>query len=335
MRIRLLITALLLIPAAARPAVKASCALVLDPGTGRAVFADDADTPRQPASTTKLMTALIASERLNPEGLLSVSARAASMPRTKADLRAGASYRVRDLLGALLVGSSNDAAVVLAEGVAGSESRFAALMTARAQEIGCRDTRFANASGLTHPVQRTTCRDLLTIYAEVRRSPRLMAVLKSPSFAIRHPSGGRTVMHNHNKLLGDYESAPIGKTGYTRAARHCFAGSFVRDGREYYVACMGSPRLWDDLRALTAGRASALPAPSGDADAAWGDARTRVVQRALVKLGYKPGPVDGIAGAKTRDALRRFQAARGLLADGLPRAASRAALERDSGFDIP
>ncbi len=325
---------LALLPCPSASALNAPCAMVYDPARGAVVLADDADTPRAPASTTKLMTALLAAERLDPDQRLKVSARAAAMPRTKADLRAGASYRAGDLLTALLVGSSNDAAVVLAEGVSGSEARFAALMTARAKALGCRNTRFLNASGLTQSGQVSTCRDLLRIYAAVRRAPSLMAILRCPSAAITHRDGGRTVMRNHNKLLGDYPSAPVGKTGYTRAARHCFVGSFVREGREYFIACMGSTRLWDDLRALTLGGApSAAPAPEAPAEV-WSPARVRGVQKALAKLGHHPGSFDGELGPHTREALRRFQKSRSLLADGLPRDATCHALERLTGMTI-
>ncbi len=239
------------LPVRADAGVGAPSALVVDAETGRSVFSRGADAPRPPASTTKLLTALLAAERLDPEAFLTVSRRAASMPRTKADLRPGARYRVRDLLRALLVGSSNDAAVVLAEGISGSEDRFSALMTRRARDLGCTATRFRNASGLSASGQVSTCRDLLKILAASRRHPAVVAALQAPSFTLLHADGGRTTMANHNKLLGDYASAPVGKTGYTRAARHCFAGTFRKGGRTYYIACMGSARFWSDLRALT------------------------------------------------------------------------------------
>lgn len=334
-----------LLPWAPASALNAPCAMVYDPVRETVVLADDADTPRSPASTTKLMTALLASERLDPDRRLKVSSRAAGMPRTKADLRAGATYRVGDLLAALLVGSSNDAAAVLAEGVSGSEAKFADLMTARARALGCRNTRFLNASGLTQAGQVSTCRDLVRIYAVVRRSPALMGILRRSSMTLTHPGGARTAMRNHNKLLGDYPSAPVGKTGYTRAARHCFVGSFVREGREYFIACMGSTSLWKDLRAMTLGGAPAsgrASAPPPEATAkpeppreAWTPSRVRAVQKALAGLGQRPGEADGVLGPNTRSALRRFQKARGLLADGLPRDAVCHALERLTGIAIP
>jgi len=297
-------------------ALSAPSALVLDSDSGRELVSEGADAPRSPASTAKLMTALLACERLDPDALLRVSPRAAGMPRTKADLRAGERYRVRDLIRALLVGSSNDAAVVLAEGVSGSEERFAELMTRRAKALGCRKTRFLNASGLTAPGQVSTCRDLLRIFGAVRASRALMSALTSPSATVEHPGGGRTVMRNHNHLLGDYESAPVGKTGYTRAARHCFVGAFVSEGREYRVACMGSGRLWEDLKVLTTGSSPKAPAAS-----AWPSERLRAVQRALAKLGYR--------------SLARFQKEQHLLADGEPRDATCKALSRKAGIPIP
>ena len=339
---RFAVPLLLLAASAQAAALTAPSAVVLDPETGREVYAAGADTPRPPASTTKLITALIAIERLDPDARLPVSTHAASMPRTKAELRVGSRYPVRTLLQALLVGSSNDAAVVLAEGVAGSEHRFAELMTQRARELGCDRTTFRNASGLGEVGQVSTCRDLIRIFEAVRENPTLMDILGRQTATVSHPGGGQTVLRNHNKLLGDYASAPVGKTGYTRAARHCFVGSFVRDGREYRVACMGSSRLWDDLRALT-GREAPLRTLSvveagaetvaGNDDysaPAWSPARVRAVRQALAKLGYRLDP----SGAPTK-ALTRFQKLRGLLADGQPRDATRKALARRSGIKIP
>ena len=239
----------LALPCAAAEGITAPSYLV--EGPDGAVKAVGADTPRPPASTTKLMTALLAAENLDPDRRLVVSPRAAAMPRTKADLKAGASYKVRDLLAVLLVGSANDAAVVLAEGVSGSEAAFARRMTVRARALGCSRTVFRNSNGLQQTGQVSTCRDLLKIYAAAYRNPMLANILRSRTASIIHPGGSRTLVRNHNKLLGDYESAPVGKTGYTRSARHCFAGSFRKGGKDYLVACMGSAKLWKDLRIMT------------------------------------------------------------------------------------
>ena len=285
------------------------------------VLSSGADTPRPPASTTKLMTALLAAESLDPDRRLVVSARAASMPRTKADLRAGASYRVRDLLSVLLVGSANDAAVVLAEGVSGSEAAFARRMTEKARVLGCTRTVFRNSNGLQQPGQVSTCRDLLRIYAAAYRNSMLANIMRSQTACIIHPGGSRTLVRNHNKLLGDYPSAPVGKTGYTRAAKHCFVGTFVREGREFRVACMGSEALWDDLRALTSAPLAARPAP------ACPPARERAVRSALARLGYAPGKT-------LKSALVRFQREHHLLADGELRDGTLNSLARISGMKL-
>lgn len=288
-------------------------AAVYDPAGRAFLLAEGVDRQRPPASTAKLMTALLASERLKPDARVRVSARAAAMPRTKAGLRAGAVYRAGDLLEALLVGSSNDAAAALAEAVAGSESLFAGLMNRRARELGCTRTRFANASGLTAPGQVSTCRDLLRIYAAARARSDLARILGMPSKSMRHPGGAVTVMRNHNRMLGTV----TGKTGYTRAARHCFVGSFRRDGRELLVACMGSGRLWDDLRGLMAGPGEG----ASDRD----DTVLRA-QQALRRRGFDPGPLDGVSGRRTREAVRAFQRSRFLPADGELRDATLLAL---------
>lgn len=150
--------------------------LLADAETGAIIFEKDADTPRQVASLTKLMTVLLVLERLDRgeislDDTVAVSKTAASAPGSTALLDAGASYRVEDLLRSAIVASGNDSATALAEHLAGSEQAFVQLMNARAAELGMKDTVYVNCTGLPAAGQQTTARDILRVSCEICRHP--------------------------------------------------------------------------------------------------------------------------------------------------------------------
>jgi D-alanyl-D-alanine carboxypeptidase len=193
---------LLLAPPSASAAVSY---LAVDVSSGRTLHALNADQPRYPASLAKMMTMYLLFEaidsgRLSLGSRLQVSRRASAQPRTKLGLLPGSTIMVRDAILGLATQSANDVAVVVAEALAGSESAFAARMTATARKLGMRRTTFRNASGLHHPRQRTTARDMALLgRALLRDFPRRYAIFATRSF--RHGS----VRHaNHNQLLGVY-----------------------------------------------------------------------------------------------------------------------------------
>lgn len=215
-------------------------AIAVDVTTNEVLFEDMADERRFPASLTKMMTLYMlfdAMERgeVRPGEALPVSRFASLQAPSKLGLRRGQTIRVEDAIRALVVKSANDVAVVVAERLAGSESAFAARMTARARELGMADTRFANASGLPNPNQSTTARDMAVLGAALHRDfPQYYNYFGATSMR-----WGRVTMRSHNRLLGEVDGMDGLKTGYIRASGFNLASSVERDGRRIVAVVMG------------------------------------------------------------------------------------------------
>lgn len=225
----------------ANPGVTAKDAyLIVDATSGRELAADHADDLRHPASLTKLMTIYLTfsaldSGRLSLGDNLPVSINALNAPPTKMGMAAGGTVNVRDATMALVTRSANDAAVLLAEGLAGSEEAFARLMTQKARQLGMSSTVFRNASGLPNSEQVTTARDLAKLAnALMRDYPHYYAIFSVQSYPYR----GRT-LENHNRMLGNYDGADGLKTGYTNASGFNLVMSAVRDNRRLIGVVMG------------------------------------------------------------------------------------------------
>ena len=216
-------------------------AVVVDANSGEVLYAKRADSPRYPASITKVMTLYLAFEaisegRLKPTDLITVSAKAAAQPPTKLGLSAGEYITVDDAMKAIAVKSANDMAVALAEHMAaGSEAKFAALMTLRAQELGMMNTRFVNASGLPDSRQVSSARDIAIMSRAVMRDyPQYYSLFNLRSFSYRG-----VTMNNHNRLLFRMPGVDGLKTGYTNASGYNLAASGVQDGRRLIVVMLG------------------------------------------------------------------------------------------------
>lgn len=226
---------------------------MIDVETGRVLSATNADAITYPASLAKMMTLYLVFEALNagrlrPDQYLPVSSEAASRSPTKLGLRPGESIAVQDLILGLVTRSANDAAAVLAEGLAGSEPAFAEQMTRRARQLGMTSTVYRNASGLPNPDQYTTARDqaqlALALYRDFPREYRY--------FATRQFYFRGSVIHNHNHLLDSYDGADGIKTGYIRASGYNLAASAVRDGRRLIGVVMGGPSAGSRDREMAA-----------------------------------------------------------------------------------
>ena len=222
--------------------------IVIDANSGEVLYDKRADSPRYPASVTKVMTLYLAFEalsegRLKPTDRIIMSPRAAAQAPTKLGLRAGESLTVDEAIRAMAVKSANDVAVAMAERLAGSEQRFAALMTLRGQELGMRNTRFVNASGLPDSRQISTARDLAILSrATMRDFPQYYSYFSLRSFAFRG-----TTIRGHNRLLDSMDGFDGLKTGYTNASGYNLAGSAVRDGRRLIAVVLGgSSTAWRD-----------------------------------------------------------------------------------------
>lgn len=214
--------------------------LIVDATSGRELASDRPDELRHPASLTKLMTIYLTfsaldSGRLSLGDGLQVSVNALNAPPTKMGMTPGGTVNVRDATMALVTRSANDAAVLLAEGLAGTEEAFARLMTQKARQLGMTSTVFRNASGLPNSEQVTTARDLAKLAnALMRDYPHYYAIFSVQSYAYR----GRT-LENHNRMLGNYEGADGLKTGYTNASGFNLVMSAMRDNRRLIGVVMG------------------------------------------------------------------------------------------------
>jgi D-alanyl-D-alanine carboxypeptidase (penicillin-binding protein 5/6) len=217
-------------------------AVVVDAKTGEVLYAKRADSPRYPASITKVMTLYLAFEalaagRLRLDDQIVVSPRAAAQAPTKLGLRAGETISVQDAILAMCTKSANDMAVAMAEKLGGSEARFAAMMTLRAHELGMRNTRFVNASGLPDSRQISTARDIAILSRAVMRDyPQYYGFFGAKNFTYRGVS-----MRNHNGMLNTMPGVDGIKTGYTNASGFNIAVSAVRDNRRLITVVLGAP----------------------------------------------------------------------------------------------
>ncbi|MDP3175954.1 MAG: D-alanyl-D-alanine carboxypeptidase [Phenylobacterium sp.] len=215
-------------------------AIVVDAKTGEVMYAKRADSPRYPASITKVMTLYLtfealASGKLQPDDRVVFSPHAAAQSPTKLGVAAGDSISVSDAMQAMAIKSANDAAVAMAEKLGGTESRFAALMTLRARELGMQNTRFVNASGLPDSRQLTTARDIAILSRSVMRDyPQYYKLFSQQQFAFRGQ-----LMRNHNGLLFRMPGVDGLKTGFTNASGYNLAVSAVRGNRRLIGVVMG------------------------------------------------------------------------------------------------
>ena len=236
-----------------KPAATAKDAyLIVDATSGRELASDEPDSLRYPASLTKLMTLYLTfsaldSGRLSLGDALRVSTKAANAPPTKMGMTAGGTVIVRDAIMGLVTRSANDAAVLLAEALGGSEEQFARLMTQKARQLGMTSTVYYNASGLPNRKQVTTARDMAKLAnALLRDFPHYYPVFSVQSYRYRgHP------LENHNHMLGSYPGADGLKTGYTVASGFNLVMSAVQDNRRLIGVVMGgdSTRQRDRLMA--------------------------------------------------------------------------------------
>lgn len=204
-------------------------AFVIDAYTGTVLYQENANTSLHPASLTKMMTLLMVFEAIEQHKLkvydrVIISKHAASMIPSKLDLPVGSTIKVRDAIQALTVKSANDVAVALAEKIGGSEQNFAKMMTRKARQIGMRQTRFVNASGLHHPKQVSSARDMATLARTLLiEYEKYYPYFNKKSFSYR----GKTYK-SHNKLLTSYDGMDGFKTGYIRASGFNLVSSAVR-----------------------------------------------------------------------------------------------------------
>ena len=249
--------------------LRARAAVLMDGDTGRILYGKNQDQTLPMASTTKIMTCILALENASLDDVVEVSSYAASMPDVQLNIREGEQYRLEDLLYSLMLESHNDTAAAIAEHVAGTREAFADMMNQKARDIGCRDTFFITPNGLdaedpdTGRIHSTTAAELAGIlrYCLFQSPEReaFLRVTRAPSHAFSDVSGTRTFSCvNHNALLTTTKGAISGKTGFTAGAGYCYVGA-VKKGEKTFIAallgCGWPPHRtykWEDMGRLLA-----------------------------------------------------------------------------------
>lgn len=216
--------------------------ILIEPTTGQVLAENNADEKMPPASITKIMTLLLLMERIDSgeisyDDIVTGSEHANSMGGTQIWLEVGEQMTVRDLLKATAINSANDAAVALAEYMAGTEEAFVNLMNQKAQELGMTSTTFKNASGLDADGHLSTARDIAIMSAELLKHP---AITEYTSIYMDSLRNGETELVNTNKLVRFYDGCNGIKTGTTDGAGSCLSASAQRDGMNLIAVTMGS-----------------------------------------------------------------------------------------------
>ncbi len=253
--------------ASGAPGVSAASCVLYEPESGRLLFEKDAHTARPVASTTKLMTALLAAESGDLDRVVTVTKEAVMVEGTALGLREGDQITIRDLIVGLLLVSGNDAANVLAIALAGDLPSFAEKMNARAQEIGMQDSHFVTPSGLDAEGHAASAYDMALLAAQVLKNEELAAICASKREVVHFGNPPRAVqVSNHNKLLSLYPDAVGMKTGFTKKAGRCLVSAARRDGVTLIAVTLNAGDDWNDHMALynygfAQAEAVALPAP--------------------------------------------------------------------------
>ena len=231
--------------------VGAKAAVVMEAQTGRLLFAQEADTPLPMASTTKIMTALLALEQENIDEEFVVDPAAIRVEGSSMGLTEGDTVTLRALTGGMLMASGNDGANAVAVRIAGDIPAFAELMNARAAGIGMENTHFVTPSGLDDPEHYSTARDMALLAREALKNPVFaeMSAARRLSLTYGNPPYQRT-LSNHNRLLSLYPDAIGVKTGFTKKSGRCLVSAARRDGVTLIVVTLSCGDDWNTHKAL-------------------------------------------------------------------------------------
>lgn len=230
------------------PWLSATSAILVDNETGTILYAKNENARRAPASTTKILTALLAIEHGRLDRVVTVSRRAANVVGSDIRLHAGQEVKLHDLVAGLLIRSGNDAAVAIAEAVAGSVENFACLMNRRAAELGATNSHFVNPHGLDHPGHYSTAHDLAVIARTAMHYELFSRLVATKEYA--PPSIPGALWHNTNRLLWSFDGMEGIKTGTTGKAGNCLVAAARRDGRQLISVVMDSGNRWGDTTRL-------------------------------------------------------------------------------------
>lgn len=231
--------------------ITAKSAIVMDARTGKVLYEKAAEEKRYPASTTKIMTLIVALEHGNLEDMVTASPKAASTEGSSLWLEPGEKLKMLDMLYGVMLVSGNDATVAVAEHISGSVPKFARLMTEKAHAIGAKNTNFVNSSGLPDPKHVTTAHDLAKIAAYGYKNPLFAQIVGTKDKVIPWPGKDHDrELYNENKMLWLLDGANGVKTGYTDDAGRCLVSAAKRNDIQLVAVVLDSERMWDDSMAL-------------------------------------------------------------------------------------
>lgn len=239
----------------------AKAAVLMDAETGRILYEKNGFEAYPNASTTKIMTCILALENGDDDLVVTVSKNAAIQPKVKMNLKEGEEYRLGDLLYSLMLESHNDTAVAIAETLGGNLENFSKMMNEKAEEIGCENTHFITPNGLDakdeEGIHSTSASDLALITSYALKNQGFRELIETKSKTIMNISQSRSfTLTNKNSFLDMYEGAVGVKTGYTSGAGYCFVGAVDYEGGTLVSVCLGSgwpPNKnwkWEDARKL-------------------------------------------------------------------------------------
>lgn len=219
-------------------------ALLMDGETGRVLYEKKGDVQRPNASTTKVLTCILALENAPGDDYVTVSKNAASQPEVRLNLREGEQYYLEDLLYSLMLKSHNDSAVAVAEHVAGSVEAFSDMLNKKAKELGCENTHFVTPNGLDAVddggAHQTTARDLALIMSYAIKNETFLRITQTRDYSFSDLSGKRQFsLHNANAFLDMEEGVLSGKTGFTGDAGYCYVCACEKEGRIFIIALLG------------------------------------------------------------------------------------------------
>ncbi|MGM9571265.1 MAG: D-alanyl-D-alanine carboxypeptidase family protein [bacterium] len=233
--------------------ITAKSAVVIEYETGKVIFAKNSEEKRAPASTTKIMTALVALDEMGDQLdiLVPTSEKAATIGESSIWLVKGEVLSLEDMLYGLLLNSGNDAAVAIAEKIGGSEAGFVQMMNAKAKSLGAKNTHFANPNGLPNKDHYTTAADLAKITRCALHNPIFSSIVatKTKEIIWENHEWNRQLI-NTNKLLWHLDGANGVKTGYTEDAGHCLVSSAKRGDQQFICVVLNSANIWEDSKNL-------------------------------------------------------------------------------------
>ena len=229
--------------------IGAKSAALYEPTSGKFLYSKNMNTRLPMASTTKIMTGLIAIERSNLDEVIAVPPEGVGVEGSSVYLTEGDTLTVRDLVYSLLLQSANDAATVLAIKIGGDEAAFADIMNNRALEMGLTDTHFDNPHGLDSETHYTTAHDLAVMTGVALENTTFRRIVSTYKYSFRLSDKTRTVV-NHNKLLRSYDGCIGVKTGYTKRCGRCLVGAAERDGMTLISVTLDDPDDWRDHTAM-------------------------------------------------------------------------------------